>query len=275
MAVTLNASTTAGLVQTADTSGVLALQTAGTTALTVGATQLVSIGTASPSASYGLLTVAGPGISITPDTSSKFQIGRYSAGAPYSYIKMGSTSSGFKFTDPTDSFDLMTLSSTGALALYGASTSANGVGITFPATQSASTNANTLDDYEEGTWTPATVNYTGSITNVSATYIKIGRLVTIQLYFVTSDDVASSGTFSITGLPFLSETTANNYSTFPTFNFNNPNATAISGAQILPNVTSIRMLKKTLATSPTWSDWIGSDVNSGEINMTFTYQSNS
>jgi hypothetical protein len=34
-----------------------------------------------------------------------------------------------------------------------ATPSASGSGITFPATQSASTNANTLDDYEEGTWT--------------------------------------------------------------------------------------------------------------------------
>jgi hypothetical protein len=49
MAVTINASTTAGLVQTADTSGVLALQTAGTTAVTVDASQNVGIGTASPS----------------------------------------------------------------------------------------------------------------------------------------------------------------------------------------------------------------------------------
>jgi hypothetical protein len=48
MAVTINASTSAGLVQTADTSGVLALQTAGTTAVTVDASQNVGIGTASP-----------------------------------------------------------------------------------------------------------------------------------------------------------------------------------------------------------------------------------
>jgi hypothetical protein len=48
MAVTINASTSAGLVQTADTSGVLQLQTAGTTAVTVNASQNVGIGTASP-----------------------------------------------------------------------------------------------------------------------------------------------------------------------------------------------------------------------------------
>jgi hypothetical protein len=50
MTTTINASTSAGLVNTADTSGVLALQTAGTTAVTVDASQNVGIGTASPAA---------------------------------------------------------------------------------------------------------------------------------------------------------------------------------------------------------------------------------
>ena len=49
MAVTINASTSAGLVQTADTSGVLQLQTnSGTTALTIDTSQNVGIGTTSP-----------------------------------------------------------------------------------------------------------------------------------------------------------------------------------------------------------------------------------
>jgi hypothetical protein len=53
MAVTLNASTTAGLVQTADTSGVLALQTAGTTAVSIDASQVVTLTNALPEASGG------------------------------------------------------------------------------------------------------------------------------------------------------------------------------------------------------------------------------
>jgi hypothetical protein len=57
MAVTINASTSAGLVQTADTSGVLQLQTANTTAVTVDASQNVGIGTASPT---NRLHVFGP-----------------------------------------------------------------------------------------------------------------------------------------------------------------------------------------------------------------------
>lgn len=49
MASTINASNSAGIVQTADTSGVLQLQTASTTAVTIDASQNVGIGTSSPS----------------------------------------------------------------------------------------------------------------------------------------------------------------------------------------------------------------------------------
>jgi hypothetical protein len=55
MTATINASTSAGVVTTADTSGILQLQTNGTAALTVDASQNVGIGTASPTAR---LTVA-------------------------------------------------------------------------------------------------------------------------------------------------------------------------------------------------------------------------
>ena len=49
MTTTINASTSSGLVNTADTSGVLQLQTANTTAVTIDASQNVGIGTSSPS----------------------------------------------------------------------------------------------------------------------------------------------------------------------------------------------------------------------------------
>ena len=48
MATIINASTSAGLIQTADTSGSLALQTSGTTAVTIDTSQNVGIGTSSP-----------------------------------------------------------------------------------------------------------------------------------------------------------------------------------------------------------------------------------
>ena len=104
MASTINATTSSGIVATADNTGNLALQSAGTTSATFN-TFGIGLGTATPS---------------------------------------------------------------------------SGIGITFPATQSASSDANTLDDYEEGTWTGGLTgsNVTGlSLTN--ARYTKVGRLVTL------------------------------------------------------------------------------------------------
>jgi len=57
MTTTINASTSSGLVNTADTSGILQLQTASTAAVTIDASQNVGIGTSSPT---GRLHVSAP-----------------------------------------------------------------------------------------------------------------------------------------------------------------------------------------------------------------------
>ena len=100
--------------------------------------------------------------------------------------------------------DAMTLNANGVLALQGASTSANGIGITFPATQSASSDANTLDDYEEGTWTPNSPNNSYVISTASGQYTKIGNVVycQVQITFSTVGTPNSSVVFQ--GLPFSS-----------------------------------------------------------------------
>jgi hypothetical protein len=87
-----------------------------------------------------------------------------------------------------------------------ATPSTSGAGITFPATQSASSNANTLDDYEEGTFT-FTVNFGGSnADNASGTftgyYTKVGRALSIQASFQIPTKSAATGNLTITGLPF-------------------------------------------------------------------------
>jgi len=89
------------------------------------------------------------------------------------------------------------------LGVGNATPSTSGSGVSFPATQSASSDANTLDDYEEGTWT-ATVSWatqgTGS-GNVTGYYTKIGRTVIVSCYPIPAKGTAS-GAFKITGLPF-------------------------------------------------------------------------
>ena len=59
--------------------------------------------------------------------------------------------------------------------------------------------ANTLDDYEEGTWTPVMTGVT--LTTASGSYVKIGNLVTAH-FQIFSDSLTSSANASISGLPF-------------------------------------------------------------------------
>ena len=88
------------------------------------------------------------------------------------------------------------------MSVGGATPSASGAGITFPATQSASTDANTLDDYEEGTWTPTDNSGAGlSLTINGATYVKIGQLV-IAWTQINYPSTANGNGASIAGLPF-------------------------------------------------------------------------
>jgi hypothetical protein len=80
-------------------------------------------------------------------------------------------------------------------------------GVTFPATQSASSDANTLDDYEEGTWTPAQgsgLTVVGAFSS-SGKYTKVGRLVNIQGSVSGATSVSVNAVGIITGnLPFSS-----------------------------------------------------------------------
>jgi len=89
-----------------------------------------------------------------------------------------------------------------------------GKGISFsatntPAQSAGSGTSNLLDDYEEGTWTPAWVAATGTLgtinyTNLVGKYTKIGDTVHIKLSFYNGSfaDGGASGALSISGLPF-------------------------------------------------------------------------
>lgn len=80
--------------------------------------------------------------------------------------------------------------------------------IKFPATQNPSSNVNTLDDYEEGTFTP-TLTFGGASvgmtwTSRSGVYRKVGSLVTVQIYGRLSAKGSSTGVALIGSLPFTS-----------------------------------------------------------------------
>jgi hypothetical protein len=93
-------------------------------------------------------------------------------------------------------------------------------GITFPATQVASSDANTLDDYEEGNWTP-TVGDASSGGNQATTatavgrYTKIGRLVTVQweVTDINTTGLTAGNAVYIRGLPFASSSATTQFGT--------------------------------------------------------------
>jgi hypothetical protein len=96
------------------------------------------------------------------------------------------------------------------IGVGGATAAASGAGITFPATQSASTDANTLDDYEEGTWTPVASSSSGSITTYvsGGRYTKIGRTVFVQGRIALVNVGTAGGRLQCSGLPFTSSAPA-------------------------------------------------------------------
>jgi hypothetical protein len=130
-----------------------------------------------------------------------------------------------------------------------ATPSASGAGITFPATQSASTNVNTLDDYEEGTFTPTIIGTTSAGTGTYSAnsqigrYTKIGNRVYFTIYLVWTAHTGT-GNMSVAGLPFTSIATAGTFNALSTWNQNitmtalnlltayvNVNATTVALAQ--------------------------------------------
>jgi len=165
----------------------------------------VGIGTSSPTQR---LDVSGGNARISSGSST----------ADLLMVDTGTTSGNVRLRSESNAMKLITgggvsatLDSTGNLTLTknisvgNATVTTSGTGITFPATQSASSDANTLDDYEEGTWTPnqgAGLTVVGGLT-ATGTYTKIGRVVTITAKYVagTSMTIGAANVIS-DNIPF-------------------------------------------------------------------------
>jgi hypothetical protein len=162
-----------GLITTGDSSDELQIQTAETTALTI---------TSGQQSVFIAGTAAAPAVTTTGDLNT----GIFFSAADTLVVTTGGTAavtvdSGQRTKFPT------------TIGVGDATPSTSGSGISFPATQSASSDANTLDDYEEGTWT---VN----------TYIKIGRLVTLSAVIQVTSVSSPIGRLEVGGFPFAQET---------------------------------------------------------------------
>jgi hypothetical protein len=100
--------------------------------------------------------------------------------------------------------------------------------------------ANTLDDYEEGTWIPTITNSTGSYNFQIGRYTKIGNLVYVTCSLKTPFTNTGATSQEIGGLPFVSENVANLFNVgtiFPVSGFNQANSDL--AAQISINNTVV------------------------------------
>jgi hypothetical protein len=126
-----------------------------------------------------------------------------------SIVLAGNTSGSITISSPSVSgTNTLTLpASTGTVLTTNGSGIASVNGVQFPATQSVSADANTLDDYEEGTFTVAVRGAvtagTYTMTGQSCVYTKIGRLVSLAIN-ISGFSTATGGSayFQITGMPF-------------------------------------------------------------------------
>lgn len=202
MASIINASSTGsgGIVQTADASGVLQLQSNGTVAL--------SISGAATTFGGNMLLEASGNPTMTVKTTGAGNNPLYRLQADTNYWDMLGV-----FSDSNDTLrfryngtDRMVMNNSGVLALSGGDSDATGVGITFPSTQVASTNANTLDDYEEGTWTAQAGSESGAFTATyngqAGKYVKIGNRVWATFDLTLSSRTLTGSIAFVYGLPF-------------------------------------------------------------------------
>lgn len=94
----------------------------------------------------------------------------------------------------------------GCLGVGAATPSTSGAGITFPSVANASSNANTLDDYEEGSTTVyfADAPTGGNAYGVGARYIKIGKFVYLNFsaYYDSTPTWTAGNQIYIRGIPF-------------------------------------------------------------------------
>lgn len=165
---------------------------------------------------------------LIPATNDGLQLGNPTYSWADLYLASGGTIN-MNNGDVTIAHAANSLSFGGASSGYNfdAVINANGGQIKFPSTQIPSSDPNTLDDYEEGTWTPVfeSNNSSAGITYTSryGYYVKIGTTVFVNVGITLSNKGANTTGCRVTGIPFAGEPRADESATLSINILNNTN----------------------------------------------------
>ena len=196
----------------------LKLVTGGSARATVDSSGRLGIASTSPDAE---LHVGGsePHIDVGPDSGNRGKIGYKSNDL---FFGTSSGTGEFIFKNNVTSTDNPADSGTERMRIF------SGGGITFNGDTAA---ANALDDYEEGTWTPAfsctSANF--SYSDQSGIYTKIGNIVTINFRLQIVSRTAGTGALNISGLPFTPTSSRCVCCISPTFGSYGTNNSPVAG----------------------------------------------
>ena len=242
-----------------DTSKRFHVRTNGaTTALTIDENQNVGIGNSSPSEKLdvtGNIQASGTISSTATSGNNIFNSSILLASGKNLFLDGGSNT--FIKEDGADTITFTTAGSERVRITQAGVLELTSGQLKFPASQVASSDANTLDDYEEGTFTPVwsagsgtlgTINYTSQI----GRYTKIGDVVHFSISFYNGAFAVGSGSGQarISGLPFTSNSTngksACSVGISQYFTGQHP-----STAEVLNNQTSVDLLYRDAADGAT------------------------
>ena len=182
----------------------------------------VGIGSSTPLSNFVVSNSGAEGIELVvnqPDGANTVQYFNYNrSSATYQNVAYLAASHQWRIGND----EKARIDTSGRLLIGQSTANANGgilqltSGITFPATAVAASDVNTLDDYEEGTWTPTafgeTTAGTTTYTFQLGQYVKVGNMVTCTAGIGVSN-LTGTGKLLLGNLPFtLSNTTMDVYS---------------------------------------------------------------
>ena len=128
--------------------------------------------------------------------------------------------------------------------------------------------ANTLDDYEEGTWTPVIQNTTGTfIASEAFNYVKVGNVVTTRGYIYNGNVASASAVWQFGGLPYQPLREA--YGVVQFYQVNIPGDSAWVNVYANPTSSYIRLIATRDASTNDSLQW--SDVGTGHVDFHLTY----